>query len=314
MSTPIILSSPVVGALAPVVSAWRGLSIEWEGHDGSAWDLTDPDGGVVLSRKGLEGLHFPLITRNTSRSRAVPGNRLRGWRAEARDVFWPTFIWADGSNAWLDRQAEFFATIHPSKPGTWTVDAGRGARTLQLTGVFDEPHAYERDPLLRGWGLYDIALEASQPFWQGARVRRGPWRAPDPVPFFPGPPFHISSSSAFGSATIPNLGDVDVWGVWWATGPLSSLELGVGDSLIVPPFNLEAGEMLRIDTDPRNPTAQKGPTVDDTDLFVGEDVTADLGLQDYASVPPGASVDLHVDAVGSGSIMFDLTPLYFRAF
>lgn len=320
MSMPLVLSSAVVNALPGTVRNWRGLSIEWEGRDGSEWNLTDPQGGVVLYRGGLEGLHFPRITKNSSTSRAIPGKRPRGWRAESRDVFWPIYLGGDGSDAWLDRHSAFFDTIHPSEPGTWKVSAGRETRTLQLTGVFEDLHAYERDPLMRGWALYEIALEAAQPFWQGARVRRGPWKAPETLPFFPGPPFRISSSSAFGSAEIPNTGDVDAWGVWWVAGPLTEIELGVGGAIIRPPFPVEDGQLLRIDTDPRNPTAQLGAIVLDddgkldTDRFVGEDVTRDLGLQDYAAVPPGASVNLHVEATGAGAVLFDLIPLHFRAF
>ncbi|WP_194385369.1 hypothetical protein [Microbacterium luteum] len=315
MSIPLIVSAPPLAApVAPL--QWRGITSVWTGHDGSVWDLVDQASGAVLYRKGVEGLHFPRIVKNASTSRAISGKRLRGWRAESRDVFWPLYLWADGSDEWLARHGEFFDTIHPEKAGTWTVDGGRGARTLELTGVFDETHVYELDPLIRGWALYDIALEAAQPFWKGKRIRRGPWQAPASAPFFTGPPFTISSSSNFASASIPNPGDVDAWGIWWAVGPLTEIELGVGDTLIRVPFPVADGEMLRIDTDPRRPTALLGDAVapEATDLFVGDDVTRDLGLQDYATIPPASSVPLAVAATGAGSIFFDLIPLYFRAF
>lgn len=314
---PIVLGSPPVGPPVPA-RQWQGLSITWEGADGSTWDLTDPAGGVVLVRDGVEGLHFPRVEKHVSRSRAFPGHRLRGWQTAARDVFWRVYVWADGTNAWLDRVGQFFSTIHPQNEGVWTVRAGdRTARTLRLTGVFDEPFAYDRDPTLRGWALYPIALEAAQPYWEGQTVRRGPWSSPEPVDFFPAdgaPPFEISSAANFGTAAIPNTGDVDAYGVWWVTGPLDDIELGVGSALIRPPFEVLEGQMLRIDTDPRNPTAQLGPAVGDTDDFEGEDVTRELGLQDYARIRPGESVPLHVAATGQGEVMFDLTPLHFRAF
>lgn len=312
---PVVLGSPPAGSL-PVRNDWQGLSITWEApatgpFDESGnplvWDLTDPDGGVVLTRAGVEGMHNPRITKHSSVARAIPGKRNRGWRAEARDVFWPIYLWADGSAAWLARQAAFFASIHPENPGTWRVKAGDQERTLQLTGVFDDPHQFDRDPMIRGWALYGVTLEAEQPYWQGQRIRRGPWSAPEAQPFIPeggGPSFTISSSSAFGSATIPNPGDVEVWGVWSASGPLDAIALGVGDAVISVPFSLETGDVLVIDTDPRRPTA----------TLNGIDATEQLGLQDYAPVPPGASVPLHVEATGTGRIMFDLLPLYFRAF
>lgn len=314
---PVVLGSPPAGPPVPV-RQWQGMRIIWTGPDGSVWDLTDPDGGVVLVRDGVEGLHFPRVDKHTTQSRAFPGHRIRGWQTTARDVLWKVYIWADGTNAWLDRITRFFATIHPENEGIWSVQVGdRPARTLRLTGVFEESHSYESDPTLRGWQVYSIALEAAQPYWLGERVRRGPWESPTPVDFFPddgAPEFRISSSANFATAAIPNVGDVDAYGVWWVRDALAQIELGVGDTLIRPPFDLVDGQMLRIDTDPRNPTAQLGAAVDDTGDFVGDDVTRQLGLQDYARIPPGASVPLHVAAVGTGAVMFDLTPLHFRAF
>lgn len=306
MSNLVVLSSPPAGSVPVPSNQWRGLVLLWEGPDGSVWDLTDYTGGVILTREGLEGLHFPRITKYSSASRAVPGKRLRGWRAEGRDVFWPLYVWADGTDAWLERAAAFFSTIHPENAGTWRVRAGSEERTLQLTGVFDETHLYTQDPSYVGWSLYGVALEAAQPYWQGQRIRRGPWSSPDTQSFFGdgAPPFTISSSGTFASATIPNPGDVEAYGIWSAVGPLTGIVLGVGDTLIRVPFDLGIGDVLTIDTDPRNPTA----------TLNGVNATRELGMQEYAAVPPGASVPLHVEAAGTGQIIFDLVPLYFRAF
>lgn len=316
MSSPLILSQPLALPQGAQDSNWEGLSFVWSGWDGSVWDLTDPAGGVALLLDGVEGLHNPKLTRYTSQSRAVPGNRLRGWRANARDVFWPVLLWADGSDGWRERNNDFWSTIHPDKPGVWTVGAGESSRSLLLTGVFDDAYAYEHDPFRKGWAEYPVPLEAAQPYWEGEEIVRGPWRTADPASFFPGPPFTISSGAAFGAASIPNPGDVEAYGVWWVRGPLSSIELGVGSTAITVPFSVAAGKMLRIDTDPRRPTATLGNAVDydDLDDFTGTDQTSALGLQSYAAVPPGAKVNLHVEGTGSGEISFHLRPLYFRAF
>lgn len=295
-------------------SQWVGLTVTWTGYDGSVWDFNNIDGGVFLDRAGVEGLHFPPLTKYRSTARGIPGNRVRGWRAEAREVFWPIHVWGDSSEEWLTRNESFLSTIHPDKPGTWTVKAsGRPARSLQLTGVFDESHSYPVDPVNTGWAKYGITLEASQPYWEGELITRGPWKAPDPVPFFPGPPFTISGGAAFGSAVIPNPGDVEVFGKWRAKNALTSIELGVGDAIIEVPFDVADGEMLVIDTDPRRPTALLGPIPAEGEPFVGDDMRAELGLQDYAPVPVGASVPLHVEATGTGEITYELTPLFFRA-
>ena len=303
---PVILASPPVGRPTQATD-WRGLSITWEGPDGQTWDLTDRAGGVLLTAQGLEGLHNPRITKYASASRAIPGKRLRGWRAEARDVFWPLYIWADGSTAWRDRQQEFFDSITPDREGTWRVKAGEEERRLSLTGVFLDTHRYNFDPLITGWATYGVALEAAQPFWEGEPRTRGPWGSPNPVPFVPaggGPPLRISSASTVENATIPNTGNVEAYGAWTLNGPLSDIVLGVGDALNVIPFSLEAGETLLIDTDPRRPSAS----------INGVDSTTALGLQEWAPIPPGAEVPLHVAATGNGNVSFALTPLYLRAF
>ncbi|MFF2631954.1 hypothetical protein ACFVR6_03635 [Microbacterium sp. NPDC058021] len=304
MSFPVMLASPPVGDAPVTPFEVEQLSLVWEGPDGTRWDLRDQAGGIVMTGDGVEGLHNPIITKFSSKSRAVPGKRARGWRAESRDVFWPLFIWADGSNEWSERVNEFLSSIHPDRAGTWRVRARGIERTLRCTGVFTDSLPLRADPLQRGWALYPVALEAEQPYWAGEVVRRGPWAAPDPRAFFPGPPLTISSSSAFGSASIPNQGDVEAWGVWTLTGPLSDVVLGVGDKLIHLPFSLSAGQVLVIDTDPRRPTA----TLD------GANWTRQLGLQEYAAVPPGQSVPLHLEATGAGQVTFDLVPLFFRAF
>ncbi|MEV8134290.1 hypothetical protein [Microbacterium aurantiacum] len=308
MVYPIILTSPpVIPPLPP--EQWQGLTVTWTGADGSVWDLTDRSSGVVLSRAGVEGLHFPRMTKFASKARAIPGRRLRGYRVEERDVFWPIFIWAESTEQFIALSTAFFDSIDPIIPGTWTVKAGaEPARSLRLTGTFEDAHAYAHDPAKDGWEQYGVTLEASDPFWMGETIRRGPWSAPDPQPFFGesgfGPPFYISAAANFDTASIPNPGDVERWGVWRAEGELSSVVLGVGDEVITVPFTTSEGDVLVIDTDPRNPSA----------TLNGADVTPLLGLQDYAPVPPGASVPLRVEAAGPGQIMFDLTPGYFRAF
>lgn len=320
MSTPLILSMP---AFAPPLPAnqWVGMTLQWHGYDGSVWDFSDAAGGVVLSGEGLVGLHNPEVERFVSQSRAMPGHRLRGWRARARDVIWPVLVWSDSSAGWIERQDAFFDTVHPDRVGTWTVRAETETRRLRLTGVFNESHAYDRDPALFGWAKYGIALEAAQPYWEGEEITAGPWIGSEPVPFFPpggGPPLHISESSTLGSAVMENPGDVPAWSVWEARGTSGSLDdvvFGVGASVISVPFPVAEGSMLRIDTDPRSPSAKLGPIPDEGQPFVPtEDVTRSLGLQSYAPIPPGSAVPVTVAATGSGDIRARITPLYFRAF
>lgn len=303
---------------APRVSPWEGMRHEWVGWDGSVWDLATGSEGVRLLVEGVEGLHFPSLTKYRSTSRAVPGARLRGWRAAEREVFWPLSIHDTTSSAgFIDLANRFFRTIRPDLPGTWRVGAGGQFRELQLTGRFEESHSYPRDPVMDGAGLYKVTLEAAQPFWSGEAVERGPWLAPASSDFRPAggtPMFFISSGSAFGSATMPNPGDVERYVEWTVDGALSSVELGVPGGIIDVPFSVPSGQRLVIDTDPRNVNALMGPIPDEGEPFVGTDMTVQLGFQSFRPVAPGSEVELHVDGTGTGSVSARLVPHYFRAY
>lgn len=302
----VILSRPPVAPPVPT-SQWVGMTVVWFGADGSVWDLASGAGGVVLENEGTEGLHNPVVSKFSSKSRVVPGSRLRGWRTESRDVFWPVLVYSNAnSDEWKGRYRSFFKSIHPEIPGRWRIGHGGTYRELELTGVFDDPHAFQHDPLVFGWEKFGVALEAEQPYWSGEPLQLGPWKQPETGEFFGdtgAPDFFISSSTEIGRARISNPGDVDAWMTWKCVGPLSGIEIGIGDSVATVPFDLSEGEVLVIDTDPRN---QSG-TLD------GVDVTTELGLLRYGAIPPGSDVEVHVEAGGAGEISGTLTPLYFRA-
>ena len=303
MGAPIILSS-VSSIPNDYVEFRGGVTMTWTGWDGSVWDLTEPRSGVALTNEGTEGLHFPTIGKQKSRSRVMPGARTRGWQADVRSVFWPIYLYADGSDEWRERQEAFFRTIHPDRPGTWTVKTGDQVRTIQLTGVFDDSMSYEADPVHQGWAFYAVKMEADAPYWQGPPITPGTWRASSGRPFFPGPPFRLSSANVFAKARLPNPGDVEFWPTWTMGDALDNIVVGVDGRLITVPFSLIEGERLVIYTDPRAPKA----TVN------GVDVMRDLGLQDFAPVPPGVSVPLTIAATGAGFVSASGTPQYFRAF
>lgn len=317
----LILAGPPVALPSEVTSRWEAITVEWVGADGSRWNLADGTEGVALQAYGTEGMHDPILTKFSSKSRAIAGKRPRGWRAEERPVFWPVLVYTDNSDQWVDTYDRFFASIHPDVPGTWRVGFKGQVRELEATGVYDRGHTFDTHPTVLGWGKFGITLEAVDPWWRGEKVVAGPWKTPDPVDFFGGgtaPAFNISESAAFGSATINNPGDIDEYLTWVISDALTEITVGVGGKVITVPFDVDAGEMLRIDTDPRNPTALLGPIPPlDADgqpmPFEGVDVTEDLGLQPFAVIGRGMSQELHVEATGSGQISAELTPHYFRA-
>ena len=302
----VILSAPPVVPPVPP-NQWQGATVTWFGADGSVWDLANGVGGAVLENEGTEGLHNPVVTNFSSTSRVVPGSRLRGWRTETREVFWPVFVYSnENSDEWKARYRAFFQSIHPEIPGRWRIGHGGTFRELELTGVFKDSHAFQHDPLIFGWEKFGVQFEAAQPYWSGEPLQLGPWKQPESGSFFGvsgAPDFFISSTSEIGRATVSNPGDVEAWMTWTCVGPLTDISIGIGDDVAVVPFDLADGEVLVIDTDPRH---QSG-TLD------GVDVTTELGLLSYGAIPPGSDVEVHVEAGGVGEISGTLTPLYFRA-
>lgn len=302
----VFLLSYAPASPAPASASLVPFRQEWVGWDGSVWDISTGSRGVLLTLDGLVGMHMPKFDKYRSQSRALPGFRGRGSRAVGRSVVWPLFIHGETSEQWLESDVDFWHSIHPDLEGVWRVQSPRGIRELRLTGAFDSNHAYDRDPLKIGWARYAVELEAAQPYWSGTPIEQEFWAPDDPVDFFGAgaPPFTIGRGSTFATATMSNPGDVAAYPVWTVTGPLTTIQVGVGGVVVDVPFDLADGEVLVIDTDPRNQTA----TLD------GVDVTATLGFQAFAPVGPGAAQSLSIVASGAGSVRVSLVPLFFRAF
>lgn len=293
----------------PTVSAWGRLKVTWTGWDGTVWDLSHPFGesGVFLTKGGTRGLHMPPVQRYSDSSPGAQGSHWRGFRAEERDVFWPLYLYSEvGSEHWVAVDRAFWATMRPDKTGVWSVTTpGGGTRTLRCRWVGGDDSS-THDPTHYGWAVYGVNLVAEQPYWEGKPDRRT-WKTANGVDFFnaaAAPPFRISPGSTLASARMRNPGDVEAYPVWTVTGPTTSVEVGVGGRIIEVPIELGEGETLTIDTRPTEQYAWDQS---------GADRTSDLGAVDFAPIEPGASVELSLDMVGTGSVSAEITPLYYRA-
>jgi hypothetical protein len=289
---------------APVISRTGLAGMRWEAWDGTTWDLLDPSGAFL--KEGVRGLAMPPITRQTSDS--PRGTRHRGHYVGERSVFWPLFLYADGtSQAWVDFDRQWWRGMRPNRLGRWVVTQPDGTeRSIQLRYDGGGDQAFEADPSRQGWALYGVDLVAEQPMWQGTPIVRS-WKNQDPVPFFGADgKLHIASGSTTGSARVSNDGDVEAWPVWTITGPTNGVtSVGVDGHLVEVPFELADGEVLRIDTDPEVQTA----VMED-----GTDRTDDLGAVDFAPIPDtDQPVRLDISLVGAGSVAASVTPLYYRA-
>ncbi|KDA05864.1 hypothetical protein DC31_13940 [Microbacterium sp. CH12i] len=273
---PIVFASAVSNPGA----AWmdRGLSMRWTGADGSVWDLADPLGAVPGMGRGVTGLHMPQMTLFESSSPLVPGVQLVDYAIQKRPVYWPLIFKGKSIPAWHAAYSAFFDSIHPVKPGTWTVGKGKSARTLELTGTFEADYAFDRDPFTTGLAIIGLELVASRPLWRGVPISQE-FGTAEGVPFIDAmelaPTFNVSPAATFSKAEVSNPGNEPAYPMWTVMGPLDLVQIGIGDALIDVPFEVAAGSVLVIDTDPSGRFA----TLD------GVDCTRELGFQMFAPVP-----------------------------
>jgi len=296
----------VTDALSPSPTTMP-LDIVWRGADGSSWYLTDPSSQVRLL-PGMRGLEAPEHDRWTSESPGLAGNRYRGSRALAREVYLPVYVRGASSTDWLAVRRAWDRSLSPDVEGVLDVLVAGQRRTLPCRWTRTEV-GWDRDPLLAGKAVLGEYLEASGAYWQGEAILRE-WQA-DAVgaDFFlaDGGVFWVTPSNTLGTAWLDNPGDVPAWPVWTITGPCDTASVGIGSAQIEVPFALGAGEWLRIDTRPDSQTA-----TDDT----GADRVGDLGAVAFQRIAAGEGVDLALSATGTGSgfsVGAELVPLYRRA-
>lgn len=321
----------------PAVEApYKRLPMTWEGWDGSLWDLSDPDSGLVVQR--IRGLDSGPVERYTQASPGVAGARPTGYQYLERPAFWQLLVWSDQrSQEWQDRYSGLMRTFSAGRPGEWAVTRPDGSRRyLRMEQASEDASSLEEyDPALFGWSQHGINFVASEPFWRADPVRRS-FAAPAPVPFFPpggAPGFQISPGSTTGSATIDNPGDVQAWPSYRLTDT-DTATLGVGGKAVVVPFAVPTGKMLVIDAAPTRRTAKMidapattdddgNPLPDDQvdDLVAAAladpsavDRSGDLGAVAWGAVPSGSSRPLDITVTGEGAVVsVHLTPLYERA-
>lgn len=292
----------------PPTLPFRGYRHVFTGWDGSVWDLSDPDGGVVLVTGGVGGLAMPTFDTFTSSSAAVPGSTWLGSRAQERAVEWPLLVYSDvGSEDWVERFRAFFRTMNPERPGVWSVTDPFGrTRSLSVRFKSDGDHTYDVDPAEAGWGLYQLQLVAVDPFWQGPAVE-STWGQEEAAVWFTGPadeapPLYVMGASTLASAAVDNPGDEPSWPVWTVQGPTTSVDLVLDGETVGVPFAVLEGQTLVIATDPRGQVA----------LLDGVDVTGELDPYDFAPVPTGRS-ELAVTMAGSGRVSIRFTPNFHQA-
>lgn len=301
---PIVLASPS-SVPSPPLGDGTARYMSWTGRDGVEWVLCGKN-AVPAMQRGVKGLHMPRMDVFESSTPLVPGSDLLGYSIPGRPVYWPLLFRAQSADEWRQIYSSFFRSFHPVDPGVWTVGEGDDARTLPLTGTFDGSYSFSIDPFVTGWALIGIELYAPRPLWRG-KAEKQEFTADLPVDFIPAAPgneYHPSPDASFATATINNPGDEPAYLRWTVEGPASELELGVDGAVIEVPFDLDEGDTLIIDTDPAGQYA----------TLNGEDVTTELGFQIFGPVPARGTSPLTITSSGAGTVIAELTPLYWMAF
>lgn len=329
----IVYAVPNVPSL-PGGDLWRGITNLWIGPDGSEWTLSGKGRQGVHLQVGVRGRTMPDGQHTVDEPAGIEGGVWQSWRADPREVFWPLMIWKDGgSQAWLDYDSAFWASLDQRRPGQWVVIQPNGVRrTLTCRLVSDGGGAGDLfAPGVVGWSRYGVTLLAEQPYWAGEEVTRWFLTGDEPVDFLPsvaGEPYIIGESSTLDSARVSNLGDIDAATTWWINDATSAV-VGVGDRTVVVPFEVAADRLLVIDGDPTVQTATEIDMFPETTpemstaaqerwvndrLPAGVDRTRELGAATkFGAIPAGADIDLSLALVGAGKVRVSFTPKYRRA-
>ncbi|WP_163540840.1 hypothetical protein [Occultella kanbiaonis] len=296
----------------PEPDPWAGVSMSWTGTDGSSWSLECSKGVYLLA--GVEGLtREEAPTLYTSQSANVHGETFRGLNFGPRPVFWPVKVYApENSQAWLELDKKFAASLNPRGTGVWRVTQPDGTwRELTCRPLRDGAGGWRDMPGARSWKHYAIEMVAEDPFWYGPPIESPLWKQADPIDYIPeegAPPLHPGSIQTFGSAVMSNPGDEPASPLWTVQAlpggsGVSSVSLSVGG--VSTGFGaIPAGQTLTIDTDPRVQQA----------MLNGVDVTGSLTSWDFPQILPGADVPIGITMTGEGTVQASIRgPRFDRA-
>lgn len=304
----------------PFANPFQEQKHTWVGTDGSEWDFSDPATGVFLVQEGLEGMHLPVTDDVIRETPNNAGASFHGYRVKARDVVWVLYIYTDdSSDAFYDLDSRVFKSMRLGKYGTWRVTLPDSTfRELRMRQV-STPVAFDRDPGKFGWFKYPMRFIADdQPLWSypnevaGSRVTfedkpgKNFLGGGEPGTSTKGPPMHLTPTRSEASREFHNPGDEDVWPQVDINGPMDSLTFTIGSRTYGMTPQLEAGEWVKINTDPRY------FSVLDND---GNDRIKDLNSWIFEPLPWGETTTLStsIQGLGGGSVIFHVDPLFHRA-
>lgn len=299
---------------------FREITHVWHGTDGSVWDLSNPETGVFMMQENVEGLHHPPVDMIRRESPSLPGSSFHGYRVKERPVVWPLYVYSDESSLhFADLDTRLWNSLQIGKEGTWEVILPDGSSRQLRMRISASPMAFDRDPVRFGWQRYAVEAVADlNPFWTVPTLVAGTeitWRTggSEDDNFFGGaagmaPPMKIIESGVQKLKHYTNPGDEPVWPKIIVTGPMQRVEVRIDEHVftITTPTLTDQSKSLTITTDPRY------FSVVDQD---GANRIKDLSTWSFEPLPAGKQIPMEVTPYGDGggSVVFDVTPLYHRA-
>jgi hypothetical protein len=291
------------------------IGIVWESPTGEVWDLRE--GPARIGAAGISGLlRIPAET-FVRTSAVVDGQRVTGWKANARPIIFPVDISSDSELTMLATDRAFRSSLRPDREGVLTVQApdGRSRSIAARLSPDAEDPTLEGDPLDELGYVILADLIADQPWWLGGVVEKNFTDvAPPSYGFFgptgAGPSFYLAPANFRGSATISNPGDVDAWPLWEVLGPATAFRFTIGGQTISGSIDVSPDQRLAIDTDPERSSIR---------LYEADGSYAvvpyhQLDSIRFARIPDGSDRPVEVLVSGGGSARVSFRPKYFGAY
>jgi hypothetical protein len=287
-----------------------------KGVDGSVWNLNDRSSPARLIG-GLGGLHLPHVKHQWTQTARGYGRRHNGSVTDARS-FTVNIALGDPEPPfrtgpdWMTLDAQFWQALDTETLAELVV-GDADPRSLFFRLDEDTGFDFPQDPALRGIAHYPILCIADNPAWTGpSSTTVYPFQPDDETNYYGGqsgfgPPFFIVEPSLFSAATAFNAGDLPTWPIWRITGPCGAFRVGVGERVIQPPFALQQGDVVIIDTEAQTITDPQG---NDLWPLMGYAPVDFAPLASAGDVP----IAIGMDSPGTGAqIAITVTPKFRRA-
>jgi len=249
-------------------------TVELIGDRGSI--VLGDDSGVRLLQ-GMQGRFAPPFGLGERESVAREGALLQRVRAQPRDVSLPLLVSGDDlRGGWR----ELMRVANPLSGDVRVRFSYGDGSSRTLTGRVSDVSAAE-DAASAGpsWLRTDVTLRCHDPFWL-SDVEELVFDL-SPSPWFPMPPYEITSGLVAGTVSIDNDGDAPAWPLWRIRGPGGPFSATLGDHVLLVDRVLDIGETVEVDTRPGRKT-----------VVDGDGVNRYPDLDDHAELwplPPGRS-------------------------